>query len=212
MVNSYDLPLINARFFEVFKSTGLSQKKFGFIFGLSQNQVSNILSGKRGITPMLVKLLRLQLNVNPKWLHDGVMPMFLESSENTEAQIPILADIPAGPWENWIDSYAPGAGDDYIDVPEIKGRNLFGIRVKGDSMEPNLRERDILIIDPHKRFKHGIAVVRHKWGYKIRLVKRSGSGSYMLWPTNIDYDEEEIYIEENTRLYVPVKVISMKNL
>ena len=79
-------------------------------------------------------------------------------------------------------------------------------------MEPTLRNGDILIIDPHKNFQGGIAVVRYREGYKIRNVRKTERNTYFLCPQNPAYKDEEIMQEEDTRLYVPVKVISMRDI
>jgi len=121
----------------VFKSSGLTQAEFGRILGKSQNQISNILNNKSSVSGDMIQLLRYKLNVRPDFLLKGRTPMFLKKDIN-DFRIPIIADIPAGPAELWIDSYAPGAGDDFIAASDVQGRNLFAIRVKGNSMEPKL--------------------------------------------------------------------------
>ncbi len=211
MAKSYDIPDINRRFWELFKWTKLSQAEFGTLLGLSQNQVSNIILGKSLVTPMLIELFQYKLNVNPRWLLEGEPPMFRENPELPNESIPILADIPAGDWKFWIDSYPAKAGEGYICVPEMKGANLFAIRVRGDSMEPSLHEGDILVINPYREFFKGLAVVRHHWGYKIRTVRKLNH-SYLLTPYNPAYDEEVIDPDDDTRFYVPVKRISMQDL
>ena len=79
-------------------------------------------------------------------------------------------------------------------------------------MEPALSEGDILIIDPHIEFRSGMGVVRHHWGYKIRNVHPRGKGRYLLTPVNPAYKPEEIEAGEETRLYVPIKIVSMKDV
>ena len=212
MAKNYIIPKINQRLYHLLKDTGLSKKEFGALLGVSQSQISNIFLGKRGVTPMMVKLLEVKLNINVLWLEEGEPPMYRESRDNGNHQVPLIADIPAGPWESWIDSYEPGAGEDYIAVPDVTGNNLFAIRVKGDSMEPQLHGGDIVIIDPHRKFSTGVAVVRHHWGYKIRNVRKIGGKEYHLWPLNPAYEDETITRDEATRLYVPIKVCSLRDI
>ena len=206
-----DLSPIHLRFCSIFNSLGMTQKDFGIKLGLSHNQVSTILSGKSKVTASTIQLLWHNFKVNPEWLLHGELPMFIANDDLKTPGIPLLANIPAGPWMYWKDSYAAGAGDEYIYCPDIKGNNLFAVRVEGDSMEPLLFNKNILVIDPHKKFIKGIAVVRHHWGYKIRNVKKRGN-TYLLMPANLKYDEEEITPDNDTHFYVPIRKITIGDI
>lgn len=73
-------------------------------------------------------------------------------------------------------------------------------------------EGDILIIDPHKKFTHGIGVVHHKEGFNIKRVIDHGVGRYTLCPQNPSHKEKNIVAENDTRIYVPIKIISMRDI
>ena len=210
-MNINDLSPIKQRFYMVFKSTGLSQVEFGKVLGKSQNQISAILNNRSNVSGDMIQLLRYKFQVNPEFLLRGQRPMFIEKFD-INRRIPIIADIPAGEVKHWFDGYAAGAGDDYIAVPDLDGNNLFAVRVEGDSMEPLLYKGDILVIDPHKKFIHGIGVVRHQEGYTIKRVIKRGEGKYLLCPQNPAYKEQEITADNETRIYVPVKVISLRDI
>ena len=196
----------------IFKQSGLSQAGFGKVLGKSQGLISDILNNRSNISGDMIQLLGYKMNVNLDYLLHGKQPMYRFKRPKETFHVPIIADIPAGPWQYWIDSYAAGAGDDYVAAPDVKGKNLFAVRVDGDSMEPVLFEGDILVIDPHKEYRHGLAVVRHHWGYKIRNVYKQNERRYYLCPQNSTYESEEITADNETRIYVPVKVISMRDI
>lgn len=210
-MNINDFSPIKQRFYMIFKSTGLTQAEFGKSLGKSQKLISAILNNRSNISGDMIQLLFYKFKVNPNYLLKGEKPMFIEKMD-INRRIPIIADIPAGDWRHWFDSYAAGAGDDYIAVPNLKGNNLFAIRVVGDSMEPLLFKGDILILDPQKQYRNGLAVVRHDWGYKIRNVYRRGKNTYYLCPQNSKHESKEIVANNETKVYIPVKVISMKDL
>lgn len=194
------------------KKLGFNQEDFASLIGTGRSNLSRMESGTYPPGKAQLLLLKEKLHVNPGWIMEGEEPLFLEEKKTRGQNIPILASIPAGPWEHWIDTYTAGAGDDYIAVPaDIKGENLFAVRVKGDSMEPRLHDGDILIINPHQQFANGIAVVRHKSGYKIRLVRKN-INTYILTPLNPAHAVEEITPDETTKFYVPVKRISMQDI
>jgi len=189
------------------------QNEIADTLGITKAGISNIETGRAKLTRSNILTLSRVYNLNPDWLLYGYNPKFLDKPEPEVSLIPVIADIPAGPWEFWLDSYAPGAGDDYLAVPpDMRGKNLFAVRVDGDSMEPVLFDGDILIIDPHKKYRHGLAVVRHHWGYKIRNVYKQNERRYYLCPQNSKYESEEITADNETRIYVPVKVISMRDI
>jgi len=213
---------VNERLFEVRKKLNLTQSQLAEILGTTHSNISHLESGKHLLSQVYLAPLELKLNVNMRYILHGEKPIFHKKKEENKQFIPVIADIPAGPWQQWIDSYAAGAGDDYVAASNVKGSNLFAIRVIGDSMEPLLFEGDILVIDPHKEFTHGLAVVRHNWEYKIRdveerkarigYVHRRSERKYYLCPQNKKYDAEEITADNETRIYVPVKVISMRDI
>ena len=200
------------RFCMIFDSLGLKQKEFGERLGLSQSQISTILGGKSNVSGPTIQLLWHNFRVNPDFILHGSSPMFLPPKIEARRIIPIIADIAAGDWKYWYDSYAAGAGDDYVSCPDITGDHLFAVRVEGDSMEPKLVAGDILIIDPELKFDGGIAVVRHDEGFKIRFVRKLSKDRYLLRPLNPAHPDKEITPGADTRFYVPVKKISLSDI
>jgi transcriptional regulator with XRE-family HTH domain len=110
MKNINDLSPIKQRFYTIFKSTGLTQAEFGRVLGKSQKLISSIINNRRGVSADMIQLLRYKLNVNPEYILHGTTPMFLPKKIESGAMIPLIADIPAGDWRFWYDSYAVGAG------------------------------------------------------------------------------------------------------
>ena len=210
-MNISDYNPIRQRFYMIFKSLHMTQAEFGKRLGKSQKTISAILNNKQAVTGDMIQLLRYKFNVNPDYLLYGRSPMFIEKM-GLDRKIPIIADIPAGPVDHWYDAYSAGAGEDYISAPDLKGTNLFAIRVKGNSMEPTLYEGDILVIAPHNTFTYGIGVVRHREGFTIKKVIDHGDGRYTLRPHNPEYPEENITADNETHVYIPIKVISLRDL
>jgi len=209
-MNLYDYSPVRRRFYWIFKAMKMTQSEFGKRLGKSQNLISAILNNKCEVSGDMIQLLRYKFHVNPDYLLHGKTPMFIEKME-LKRRIPVIADIPAGECRYWFDAYSAGAGDDYVSIPDMDRENMFAVRVEGDSMEPTLHNGDILIIDPHKQFTRGLAVVRFHDGYNIKNVRRHGN-TLTLTPVNPSYDEEVIEADAETFLYVPVRVISMKEL
>lgn len=117
--------------------------------------------------------------------------------------IPLVADIPAGDWRFWEDTYEPGAAEEYVPRYDIKGVHVIAIRVDGSSMEPTLADGDILVLDPELVFmpKKGgrIGVVKFNGGYQVRRVFLLPDGNnYLVKPDNPAFDEEIVPVEGTT--------------
>ena len=208
-----NIPIENQRFNKIFDSCGLTQKAFGEILGRSHNQISTLINGKSKITSDVIQLLKYKFNVNPKFITDGSIPMFLEKKKTQIPSIPIANTIPEGPWKEWIDSSIIDNTDSFIVMPQdLKGKHFFAIRVDDDSMEPLLHKGETLIIDLHKKFRDGLMVVRHHRGHTIRNVYKKSKRKYYLCPLNSKYNVEEITADNNTHFYIPVKVISVRDV
>lgn len=77
------------------------------------------------------------------------------------------------------------------------------MRVKGDSMEPELHEGDVLVIDPEQAFQASrqgrIGIVKHDESYKIRLVHLApDNNNFILEPMNRVYTTEVIPVTGTT--------------
>lgn len=209
MKNIAVLSPVKQRFYKVFTESGLTQKEFAGRLGKSQNQISAILNDRSNVSGDMIQLLRYKFNVNPEFMLHGTKPIFLKPQVEGPV-IPLLATIPLGEWHVWLDSHIYEHAIKYIVVPGVQGENLFAVQVSGDSMEPRLYEGDILVIDPHLKFKSGIAVVRHEEDYKIRTVHRLRD-RWLLVPLNDTYEITEISSSPDPQLYVPVKLICIRD-
>ncbi len=209
------MPSPGARLRSVRKILKMNQKELADSLGTGYSNISRIEKDEYSLGKAYLELLREKYNVNPNWILYGQEPIFVSRNKKPEdlipQRIPILAKIPAGPWETWLDPYEVRFAEEYVEHPNVKGENLFAVRVKGDSMEPRLYEGDVLIIDPHRQFDGGIAVIRHGWEYKIRFVRKLNN-HYLLVPFNPAYPQEELVPDDNTRIYVPVKVVSTRDI
>lgn len=67
--------------------TGLSQSEFAEKLGISKGQISNILSGERGITNLMALALKAEFSVNPNWLLTGEGEMFLNHEKGVNVII-----------------------------------------------------------------------------------------------------------------------------
>jgi SOS-response transcriptional repressor LexA len=211
-------PPENSRLAFYIKLAGLNQAAVADILGITPSTVSQIISGRSGISNQILRALELELGLNPEFIRTGKgKPTLLEEDRQPRqplklARIPILKEIPAGKWQNWIHAIQTDLIDGFIDMPEIPGKELFAVRVNDDSMIPRISEGELVIIDPYKVMKE-LAVVRRPQGHIIRGIQRMGNEYlFKLYALNPEYDIEEVAPDEENVLYVPVKVVSMRDV
>lgn len=63
-------------------------------------------------------------------------------------EIPVIDYVRAGHWDSVIDAYPPGAGMSRVAIDRPLGENAFALLVRGESMAPDYRDGDCLIVDP----------------------------------------------------------------
>lgn len=108
--------------------------------------------------------------------------------------IPLISYVQAGCMTEVVDPHAMGDGVEYLLTDLDLSSNSFGLRIKGDSMLPDFREGDVVLIDPHVRPQPGDFVVAKNGEneatfkkYRPRGVNAYGTEVFELVPLNEDY-------------------------
>jgi SOS-response transcriptional repressor LexA len=126
--------------------------------------------------------------------------------------IPVVGWVQAGQFEPATDGdFPPGAADDYV-YSDIKGRNLFALRVENDSMEPIFHEGDILIVNPNIKPMTG--------DYVVAKLAQEGEATFkkliekdqiiILRPLNPNY--EDIILTKEDQFELIGKVVERKTI
>lgn len=114
--------------------------------------------------------------------------------------VPLLTYAQAGtPLTDYIDDFAPGAADEYVqvdaDIAKKLGPYAFALYVEGDSMIPTFVAGDKIIIDPNTAVRPGDFVVAKIAGktratlkkYRDRGFDEQGREQFDLVPLNEDH-------------------------
>ena len=107
--------------------------------------------------------------------------------------IPIISWVQAGTWREIVDSFPLGGADDYILAHNSHGPHTFAVRIVGNSMEPEFREHDIVVIDPDVMPNPGDYVVarNHEEAATFKKYRPrgivDGQEVFELVPLNEDY-------------------------
>ena len=171
---------------------------------ISKSTMSQYLSGKYEPSQLKTEIIARALNVNEAWLMGYDVPMDRTSRLRKKGvKIPVLGEVIAGvPIE---------AIEDILDYEEIseemasRGEH-FGLKVKGDSMEPVFYADDIVIVRQQPTADSGDIVIALVNGDEstIKKLKLTDDG-LMLIPANPAY--EPMYYTRKQIDTLPVSII-----
>lgn len=188
------------------KAKGLTQSEVAHAIGLTQNGYSYWENGKAKIDKdQLLKLAEL-FEVSTDYLLGNT-----STSYSKGVRIPVLGEVAAGiPIE---------AVEDIVDYEEIDAAlaatgDFFGLRVKGSSMEPRIREGDVVIVRKQDDADTGDTVVVMVNGDSatVKRIKKEPDGSLVLIPNNPAYDAQHFSPAEieNKPVRIIGKVVELR--
>lgn len=108
--------------------------------------------------------------------------------------VPVISYVQAGMWTEIINSFQPGDASDWLMTSNRHSRETFVLTVRGNSMEPDFKEGDVVIIDPRVKPRPGSFVVAKNGReeatfkkYRPRSIDVLGNEVFELVPLNDDY-------------------------
>lgn len=185
-------------------SKGLSQEELSNKFGVSTSTIGMYETNKREPNFELLKEFANFFNVSTDYLLEQIKKDDLTNFDIV--QIPLLGKIAAGyPTQMFADVI------DYIDIPADMARGnkeLFALKTKGKSMEPNFIEGDILIFEKTEDCENGqfCAVAVNGDDATFKKVTKTDTG-IMLQPLNPAF-ETKFYTNEQIAS-LPVQIIGV---
>ena len=171
--------------------------------GISKGAFSSYMSGRYVPKQNNIHLIAKALNVSEAWLMGADVPMSRIQSTSSAVTINVLGRVAAGIPINAI--------EEVIDTEEItedlaKTGEFFGLKIKGDSMEPRIYDGDVVIVRQQNDAESGdivIAMVNGNDAVCKRLVKYASS--IALVSLNSKY--EPIMVTNDEIETKPVKII-----
>lgn len=179
----------------------LSQKQVADYLGITSQAYGYYERGERNPGSDNLRKLANYFDVSVDYL----LGRDQDQNQINNRYIPLLGSVPAGVPIEAIEDI-----EEYIDIyPRfVKHGELFALRVQGDSMEPDLRNGDIVVIEKQEYVENGqIAVVRvNGEDFTIKRVKLSQKG-LMLIPSNPAYDP--VFFDSDQVATLPVTIIGV---
>jgi len=168
-------------------------------YGLDSTYLSQLLNGHRNLGEKAARNLEAKLDWAPHSMdrptgEPGKEDHFNDRPPAGLRRVPRISFVQAGLWTEAVDAYAPGAGDDYLLTQTDLGPHAFALTVRGESMEPEFKEGDTIIIDPDVKPSPGDFVVARNTReeatfkkYRPRGVNELGEQVIELVPLNEDF-------------------------
>lgn len=180
-----------------------SQSDLAKVLFVNQTAVSQ---WERGVTvpsPQLLLRLSSLYGVTTDYLLGKDDPTVDVNNKSNGLKIPVLGDVAAGiPIE---------AVEDIVDYEEIDAvtastGEFFGLRLKGASMEPRMREGDVVIVRKQSDAETGdtVVVLINGNSATVKRMKKSETGITLI-PNNPAYDP--MYFSNDDIQSLPVRVI-----
>lgn len=155
---------------------------------------------QRGISKQGLLLAQKVVGCSASWLETGAGAMAMNTIRNVvssavgERHIPLISYVQAGTWTSIVDNFQPGDADEFLLTDQELSESAFALQIKGDSMLPEFKEGDRVIIDPMVQPNPGDFVVAKNGDdeatfkkYRPRGVNENGTVLFELVPLNEDY-------------------------
>lgn len=222
---------VSKRIKQTRKRLGYSQDVLGAKVGVSRVAVSQWERGESSPSGRYLNDLAAALGVSVDWLLTGkgntsepftaFSPAFESNVEPAQiphgGRVPILSYVQAGHWREMCEQATAFDGSlEYISVGVSVGCCAFGLWVRGNSMEPDFKEGDLLIVDPDEAPKAGDFVIAKNGSEEATFKKYRSRGEYddgrprfELVPLN---DDHETLSTDNTHIAIIGVVVEHRRI
>ena len=109
-------------------------------------------------------------------------------------KVPVISYVQAGMWTEIADNFQPSEADDWIITSDRASAQTFVLILRGNSMEPDFKDGEMVVIDPCMKPRPGSFVVAKNGReeatfkkYRPRSVDVLGNDIFELVPLNDDY-------------------------
>ena len=154
----------------------------------------------RGISKKGLLQIQATLGISAQWIETGQGRKFVQDKSNISSaqigttQIPLISYVHAGLWVGAVDPFQPNDAHDWLVTDLELSEGAFALEIKGDSMQPDFKPGDRVIIDPGISPQPGDFVVAKNGNeeatfkkYRPRGMDASGNVVFELVPLNEDY-------------------------
>lgn len=195
------------------KKTNLAvtQQMLADEIGTTQGAISHYLNGRNALNLKVAvafsKLLKEPVSKFSKRLagEQASFTNFInetpEEYSNKLRKVPVISWVKAGKWCESPNSYVFEDADEWIDCHFPFSEDSFCLKVIGDSMSPDYREGEYILVDPTIEPLHNDDVIAQTQdnSYTFKRLQITPEGNYLL-ALNPDHPQRKIKIPENSSI------------
>lgn len=170
---------------------GLTQTEAAEKAGIRQQSWQSIEDGKT-LKPRNIIGIAKALRCDADWLMNG--GAFMPLAEVNSRRVPLISYVQAGALAEKSPIEAFDGSLEYILTDLDLSEHSFALRIEGDSMEPDFKAGDVIIVDPEIEPAPGEFVVAKNGGdqatfkkYRPTYTDNNGRQHFELVPLNNDY-------------------------
>lgn len=183
------------------KQSGMTTQMLADGLGISYQAAKKAVDGKtKAFTASNNQKAANLLGVSAEWLATGETDQFVQDKSNVSSaqmgskQIPLISYVHAGLWTGAVDAFQPNDAHEWLTTDLELSNSAFALEIKGESMLPEFKPGDRVIIDPGITPQPGDFVVAKNGDdeatfkkFRPRGMDASGNVIFELVPLNEDY-------------------------
>lgn len=198
------------RLFELVDEKFNEQQEFAAVLGVNPNLPSRWRNRKSTSYQRRLPQIAEILGTTTEYLLTGAGAK-TKAAPKGGNWIPVLGDVAAGIPMEAVENVV-----DYEEIPQAMAATgeYFGLRIKGSSMEPRIREGDVVIVRKQNDADTGdtAVVLVNGDSATVKRIKKEPDGSLWLLPNNPAYDPVHYSASEMASLPVTIigKVVELR--
>lgn len=211
---------VSTRLRQLMALENMTIKEFSEALGTPKGTLEKYLNSPRLPGPEFLQALNSQLGVSATWVLNGIGPRLLTSAFSAPTDGAGFIEVPR------YDVQASAGGGAVVDNEEtvstysfskawLERRNLSPdalsiIEVKGDSMEPDLRNKDLILLNHQVETLEdsNIYAVRYSDRVFVKRVQQLPNGAIQLLSSNKNYTPIEIALGQAGDLGIVGRVVA----
>jgi SOS-response transcriptional repressors (RecA-mediated autopeptidases) len=182
---------------------GLTQTEAAERAGIRQQSWASIEDGQTQKPRNIIGIANA-LECDASWLMQG--GVFIPISELNVRKVPLISYVQAGALVESTPIHDIDGNFEYVLTDVELSEHSFALRVIGDSMEPDFKEGDIVIIDPEIEPAPGEFVVASNGSHEATF-KISPNKHWLAWKTHFDLVPINTDYATVSSAEIPIKII-----